>query len=192
LYEEIIIFILVVHGALLTYFLLILYKKLQNIITYNNNLEKNVINKFERLLNTLDSLSTLKPEMNNNLEHTYMKEHVSDLHSISEKIHSSLIKMDKLLNSDYVKHSNPSFPSYMQGESQTKENMDLSTDINDALNKIKEENIKQYEIDITGADMNINQDVTGNSINELKSLEDDIIIALKRLEKVKSDSKQNI
>ncbi|MGN6349504.1 MAG: hypothetical protein ACTHLL_07125 [Candidatus Nitrosocosmicus sp.] len=192
MYEEIIIFILVAQGALLTYFLLIIYKKLQNIITYNNSLEKNVINKFDRLLNMLDSLSTLNPEMNKNLEHIYMKEHLSDLHSISEKIHSSLIKMDKLLNSDYVKNSNPSFPSYMQGESQTKENMDLSTDINDALNKIKEENIKQHEINTTGADMNINQDVTGNSINELKSLEDDIIIALKRLEKVKSDSKQNI
>ena len=192
MYEEIIIFILVAHGALLTYFLLIIYKKLQNIITYNNNLEKNVINKFDRLLNTLDSLSTLKPEMNKNLEHTYMKEHLSDLHSISEKIHSSLIKMDKLLNSDYIKHSNPSFPLYMQGESQTKENIDLSTDINDALNKIKEENIKQHEINTSEVDLNINQDVTGNSINELKSLEDDIIIALKRLEKVKSDSKQNI
>lgn len=192
MYEEIIIFILVAHGALLTYFLLIIYKKLQNIITFNNNLEKNVINKFDRLLNMLDSLSTLNPEMNKNSEHTYMKEHLPDLHSISEKIHFSLIKMDKLLNSDYVKHSNPSFPSYMEEESQIKENMDLSTDINDALNKIKGDNIKQHEINTTGADMNINQDVTGNSINELKSLEDDIIIALKRLEKVKSDSKQNI
>ena len=192
MYEEIIIFILVAQGALLTYFLLIPYKKLQNIITYNSNLEKNVINKFDRVLNTLDSQSTLKLEMNKNLEHTYMKEHLSDLHSISEKINSSLIKMDKLLNTNYDKHSNPSFPSYIQGESQTKENMDLSTDIKEALNKIKEENIKRYEINTTGADMNINQDETGNSINELKSLEDDIIIALKRLEKVKSGSKQNI
>jgi hypothetical protein len=192
LYEEIIIFILVAHGALLTYFLLILYKKLQNIITYNNNLEKNVIDKFDMLLKIVDSISALKPERDKDLEHSYMKEHLSNLHSISEKINSNLTKMDKLLNSDYVKHSNPSFPSFNQAESQSKENMYLSTEINDALNKIKEENIKHYEINTTGADININQDVTGNSINELKLLEDDIIIALKRLEKVKSDSKQNI
>ena len=58
LYEEVIIFILVVQTALFSLFLIILFKRLQKLIYDNNNLRKNLYDKLEELTLTITNFST--------------------------------------------------------------------------------------------------------------------------------------
>ena len=187
LYESFIIFIFFAFGAMGIFSLSRLYKKIQKIIEVNNNLERNLIGKLDRLFHSIDNLSSLiyKMDNTNSDNKSYLKKNSSDLYALSEKIDSNLIKIDKILNSESYRNYKSSF--LISEHTENKTNMGTSKRINNTLEEVKEEKINEYERDATN--FVINPDLSNSSINELKSLENDILIALKRLEKKESKSK---
>lgn len=193
MYEEIIIIILVAYGTILTFFLYILYKRLQTIISYNNSLEKNLNNKVDKIVHIIDTLPSMKFKSENfSNEQSYLKKYLLDVHTTSEKINSNILKFEKMLSSEYVRNTKPSFPSSNHTEIQSENKMDMSVEIKNILNDIKEEKFKENEINISNniSDGNTNSDLSNNSANEIKSLEREILIALKKLEKAELNSKQ--
>jgi hypothetical protein len=188
LYESFIIFVFFAFGAMVIFYLSILYKRIQKIIEYNNNLERNLVVKLERLFHLIDNLSSLiyKMDNTNSDNKSYLKKNSSDLDALSEKIDSNLIKIDKILHSESHRNYKSSF--LISGHKENKTDMDKPKDIKNTIEEVKEQKIKEYEMDTTNFD--INSDPSNSSMNELKSLENDILIALKRLEKEGSNSKQ--
>jgi hypothetical protein len=188
LYESFIIFVFFAFGAMVIFYLSILYKRIQKIIEYNNNLERNLVVKLERLFHLIDNLSSLiyKMDNTNSDNKSYLKNNSSDLDALSEKIDSNLIKIDKILHSESHRNYKSSF--LISGHKENKTDMDKPKDIKNTIEEVKEQKIKEYEMDTTNFD--INSDPSNSSMNELKSLENDILIALKRLEKEGSNSKQ--
>jgi hypothetical protein len=188
LYESFIIFVFFAFGAMVIFYLSILYKRIQKIIEYNNNLERNLVVKLERLFHLIDNLSSLiyKIDNTNSDNKSYLKKNSSDLDALSEKIDSNLIKIDKILHSESHRNYKSSF--LISGHKENKTDMDKPKDIKNTIEEVKEQKIKEYEMDTTNFD--INSDPSNSSMNELKSLENDILIALKRLEKEGSNSKQ--
>jgi hypothetical protein len=170
------------------FYLSILYKRIQKIIEYNNNLERNLVVKLERLFHLIDNLSSLiyKMDNTNSDNKSYLKKNSSDLDALSEKIDSNLIKIDKILHSESHRNYKSSF--LISGHKENKTDMDKPKDIKNTIEEVKEQKIKEYEMDTTNFD--ISSDPSNSSMNELKSLENDILIALKRLEKEGSNSKQ--
>jgi hypothetical protein len=187
LYESFIIFVFFAFGAMVIFYLSILYKRIQKIIEYNNNLERNLVVKLERLFHLIDNLSSLiyKMDNTNSDNKSYLKKNSSDLDALSEKIDSNLIKIDKILNSESHRNYKSSF--LISGHKENKTDMNKPKDIKNTIEEVKEQKIKEYEMDTTNFD--ISSDPSNSSMNELKSLENDILIALKRLEKKESKSK---
>lgn len=187
LYESFIIYISFAFGAVSIFSLLILYKRIQKIIEYNNNLEKNLVGKIDKLFHSIDNLSSLiyKMDNTNSDNKSYLKKNSSDLYILSEKIDSNMIKIDKVLNSESYRNHKSGFLASGHTENQT--NMEISKDIKNTLDEVKEGKINEYEMDTTNFDLN--SDLSNSSVNELRSLEKDIIIALKRLGKEESNSK---
>ena len=85
LYEEFIIFILVVQTALFSLFLIILFKRLQKLIYDNNNLRKNLYDKLEELTLTITNFSTFILKSDIFSANSSLQKSLSDVHLLLKK-----------------------------------------------------------------------------------------------------------
>jgi hypothetical protein len=189
LIEEFTIFILIIQIILLSFFLIILFKRYKNLFD-ENSLTKTLndkIDKIDKINSTIYNISTLKKEIFS--ERYTLQRHLSDLHTSLEKINASILNINNILNSE--SSSNFRFASSSQNNIQNKlENkIDFASDVKSNFTN-KEKGILEEDINNTN---NIDYKSTNpnNSINELKALEKEIFIALKRLENTESNSESN-
>ena len=189
LIEEFTIFILIIQIILLSLFLFILFIRYKNLLD-GNSLTKTLndkIDKIDKIDSTIYNISTLKKEIFS--ERYTLQRHLSDLHTSLEKINASILNINNILNSE--SSSNFRFASSSQNNIQNKlENkIDFASDVKSNFTN-KEKGILEEDINNTN---NIDYKSTNpnNSINELKALEKEIFIALKRLENTESNSESN-
>jgi len=186
LIEEFTILILIIQIILLSFLLIILFKRYKNLFD-GNSLTKTLNDKIDKIDNTIYNISTLKKEIFS--ERYTLQRHLSDLHTSLEKINASILNVNNILNSE--SSSNFRFASSSQNNIQNKlENkIDFASDVKSNFTN-KEKGILEDDIKNTN---NIDYKSTNpnNSINELKALEKEIFIALKRLENTESNSESN-
>jgi len=186
LIEEFTILILIIQIILLSFLLIILFKRYKNLFD-GNSLTKTLNDKIDKIDNTIYNISTLKKEIFS--ERYTLQRHLSDLHTSLEKINASILNINNILNSE--SSSNFRFASSSQNNIQNKlENkIDFASDVKSNFTN-KEKGILEDDIKNTN---NIDYKSTNpnNSINELKALEKEIFIALKRLENTESNSESN-
>ena len=189
LIEEFTIFILIIQIILLSLFLFILFIRYKNLLD-GNSLTKTLsdkIDKIDKIDSTIYNIATLKKETFS--ERYTLQRHLSDLHTSLEKINASILNINNILNSE--SSSNFRFASSSQSNIQNKlENkIDFASDVKSNFTN-KEKGILEEDINNTN---NIDYKSTNpnNSINELKALEKEIFIALKRLENTESNSESN-
>ena len=186
LIEEFTIFILIIQIILLSFLLIILFKRYKNLFD-GNSLTKTLNDKIDKIDNTIYNISTLKKEIFS--ERYTLQRHLSDLHTSLEKINASILNINNILDSE--SSSNFRFASSSQNNIQNKlENkIDFASDVKSNFTN-KEKGILEEDINNTN---NIDYKSTNpnNSINELKALEKEIFIALKRLENTESNSESN-
>ena len=165
---------------------LILFKRYKNLFD-GNSLIKTLNDKIDKINSTIYNISTLKKEIFS--ERYTLQRHLSDLHTSLEKINASILNINNILNSE--SSSNFRFASSSQNNIQNKlENkIDFASDVKSNFTN-KEKGILEEDINNTN---NIDYKSTNpnNSINELKALEKEIFIALKRLENTESNSESN-
>lgn len=186
LIEEFTIFILIIQIILLSFLLIILFKRYKNLFD-GNSLTKTLNDKIDKIDNTIYNISTLKKEIFS--ERYTLQRHLSDLHTSLEKINASILNVNNILNSE--SSSNFRFASSLHNNIQNKlENkINFASDVKSNFTN-KEKGILEEDINNTN---NIDYKSTNpnNSINELKALEKEIFIALKRLENTESNSESN-
>lgn len=193
LYEEFVIFILVIQTALLSLFLFILFKGIQKIIYDNNSLRKVLNDKIDDLAITINKFSTLILKNDIFYENSSLQKSLSEINLLLEKANSTLGKFDngKLQNSDDNSNNN----AFKSSSSSPPSSLPLSstgfisTQVDSAIDKSKA--LKDELENAENAENNTNeknsQNNENNSLNELKTLEKEILIALKRLEKTNSN-----
>jgi len=186
LIEEFTILILIIQIILLSFLLIILFKRYKNLFD-GNSLTKTLNDKIDKIDNTIYNISTLKKEIFS--ERYTLQRHLSDLHTSLEKINASILNVNNILNSE--SSSNFRFASSLHNNIQNKlENkINFASDVKSNFTN-KEKGILEDDIKNTN---NIDYKSTNpnNSINELKALEKEIFIALKRLENTESNSESN-
>lgn len=195
LYEEFIIFILVVQTTLFSLFLIILFKRLQKLIYDNNNLRKNLYDKLEELTLTITNFSTFILKSDIFSANSSLQKSLSDVHLLLKKADSTSwgfnndkIKIGNSNNQNYdsdhvsdfksIPHSStipPAPPTSTFTSIQSENKIDKSIDLKNELENIENSNGRSD-----------NQNYENNSVNELKTLENEILTALKRLEKTNS------
>jgi uncharacterized protein YoxC len=185
LIEEYTLFILIIQFILLSFFLIIFFKKYKNIFN-ENSIVKPLNDKIDKLNSTADKIFTLKNEIFS--ERSILQKHLSDLQTSLEKINASMLDINNILNSE--SSSNFRFASLTRNNTQNKlEKSDFAADVkSNFINKetrIIEEGISNNN------NFEINSTHTNNSTNELKALEKEIFTALKRLENTESNSESN-
>jgi hypothetical protein len=188
LIEEFTIFILIIQIILLSFFLIILFKRYKNLFD-GNSLTKTLndnIDKIDKINSTIYNISTLKKEIFS--ERYTLQRHLSDLHTSLEKINASILNINNILNSE--SSSNFRFASSHNNIQNKLENkIDFASDVKSNFTN-KEKGILEEDINNTN-NINYKSTNTNNSINELKALEKEIFIALKRLENTESTSESN-
>lgn len=186
LIEEFTIFILIIQIILLSFLLIILFKRYKNLFD-GNSLTKTLNDKIDKIDNTIYNISTLKKEIFS--ERYTLQRHLSDLHTSLEKINASILNINNILNSE--SSSNFRFASSLHNNIQNKlENkINFASDVKSNFTN-KEKGILEEDINNTN-NIDYKSTNTNNSINELKALEKEIFIALKRLENTESTSESN-
>src|SRR6476660_8041607 len=186
LIEEFTIFVLIIQIILLSLFLFILFKKYKNLFD-GNSLIKTLNDKIDKIDSTIYNIATLKKETFS--ERYTLQRHLSDLHTSLEKINASILNINNILDSE--SSSNFRFASSSQNniENKLENKIDFASDVKSNFTN-KEKGILEEDINNTN---NIDYKSTNpnNSINELKALEKEIFIALKRLENTESNSESN-
>jgi hypothetical protein len=183
--EEFTISMLIIQIILLSFFLIILFKRYKTLFD-ENSLTKTLNDKIDKLNITDDNISALKKDIF--YERSTLQKQLSDLHISLEKINSSMLKINNILNSEAFSNFRFSSSSYKNTQNQLENKIDFATDLkNNLINKGKE------NLEDTNNSNNIdsNPNHTNNSINELKTLEKEIFIALKKLENTESNSDAN-
>jgi hypothetical protein len=205
LYEEFIFIILVIQTSLFSIFFFILFKKVQknirNNITSSNKVLDDKIDKLTITINNLSDVFLKKNDMY--YESPSLQKTLSEIYLLLEKANSTLVKFDndKLHtknrssngnsnNDDFNSSSSLSSPSSSSHslvssgltsnrlETNMEEFMALKDEIENAENDDEDKNTNEQ---------NTHQNFENNSVNELKTLEKEILIALKRLEKTNSN-----
>ena len=183
LIEEFTISILIVQIILLSFFLIILFKRYKNLFD-GNSLIKNLNKKIDDLHITADNISTIKKEVFS--ERSTLQKHLSDLQTSLEKINASMLNINNILNSESSANLKFTSLSFNNTQDKLENKIDFATDLkNNFINKVKE--IPEEDINNTN-NVDTHLTHTNNSINELKTLEKEIFIALKRLENTGSGS----
>jgi len=183
--EEFTISMLIIQIILLSFFLIMLFKRYKTLFG-ENSLIKTLNDKIDKLNIIADNISTLKKDIF--YERSTLQKHLSDLHTSLEKINSSMLKINNTLNSEAFSNFSFSSLSYNNTQNQLENKIDFATDLkNNIINKGKE-NLEDTN-NSNNTDSNPNH--TNNSINELKTLEKEIFIALKKLENTESNSDAN-
>jgi hypothetical protein len=182
LIEEFTISILIIQIILLSFFLIILFKRYKNLFD-GNSLIKPLNEKIYNLNIAADNISTIKKEIFS--ERSTLQRHLSDLHTSLEKINASMLNINNILNSESSSNLRFASLSYNNTQDKLENKIEFVTDLkNNFINRDKE--ILEDINNTTNVD--INSTHTNNSINELKTLEKEIFIALKRLENTESNS----
>jgi len=186
LIEEFTILILIIQIILLSFLLIILFKRYKNLFD-GNSLTKTLNDKIDKIDNTIYNISTLKKEIFS--ERYTLQRHLSDLHTSLEKINASILNVNNILNSE--SSSNFRFASSLHNNIQNKlENkINFASDVKSNFTN-KEKGILEDDIKNTNS-IDYKSTNPNNSINELKALEKEIFIALKRLENTESNSESN-
>ena len=188
LIEEFTIFILIIQIILLSFFLIILFKRYKNLFD-ENSLTKTLNDKIDKIdkINQIYNISTLKKEIFS--ERYTLQRHLSDLHTSLEKINASILNINNILNSESSSNFRFASSSHNNIQNKLENKIDFASDVKSNFTN-KEKGILEEDINNTN---NIDYKSTNpnNSINELKALEKEIFIALKRLENTESNSESN-
>jgi hypothetical protein len=133
------------------------------------------------LNNTIDNCSELKKEIY--YEGSILQKNLSDLQLFLEKINTSTININNTTISKSSSNNKFASISHKYPQSKLENQVDVDTESD---NEIINEEKRDFDEDTNI--IKINQDNINNSINELKSLENEIFIALKKLENTESKS----
>jgi hypothetical protein len=162
---------------------MILFKRYKNLFDVNS-LIKTLNEKIDNLYITADNISTIKKEIFS--ERSSLQQHLSDLQTSLEKINASMLNINNILNSESSANLKFTPLSFNNTQDKLENKIDFATDLkNNFINKVKE--IPEEDINNTN-NVDTHLTHTNNSINELKTLEKEIFIALKRLENTGSGS----
>ncbi|MDQ6722787.1 MAG: hypothetical protein M3Z01_00770 [Thermoproteota archaeon] len=192
MYEEFIIFILVVQTTLFSLFLIILFKRLQKIINDNNDLRKNIYDKVDEITLSINNFSTFILKIDMFSVNSSIQKSLSDIHLLlkkddsapwgfnNEKIkigNSNKHNVDHESISDFKSPASPDTASTSAPFTsvQVEPKIDKSIDLKNELEEVENR-----------TDFSNDQNCENNSVDELKTLENEILIALKRLEKTNS------
>ena len=189
LIEEFTIFILIIQIILLSFFLIILFKRYKNLFD-GNSLTKTLndnIDKIDKINSTIYNISTLKKEIFS--ERYTLQRHLSDLHTSLEKINASILNINNILNSESSSNFRFASSSHNNIQNKLENKIDFASDVKSNFTN-KEKGILEEDINNTN-NIDYKSTNTNNSINELKALEKEIFIALKRLENTESTSESN-
>lgn len=186
LIEEFTIFILIIQIILLSFFLIILFKRYKNLFD-GNSLTKTLNDKIDKIDNTIYNISTLKKEIFS--ERYTLQRHLSDLHTSLEKINASILNINNILNSESSSNFRFASSSHNNIQNKLENKIDFASDVKSNFTN-KEKGILEEDINNTN-NIDYKSTNTNNSINELKALEKEIFIALKRLENTESTSESN-
>jgi hypothetical protein len=169
-----VILIIIFQTVFLSLFLIILYKKLNKIIYNNDNLRKIFNDRMDELNLTVNNISTLISKIDSFSTDTHLNKSISDKYLLLKKTDSTTLGNNDKIQIDSLDHlatsmeSSFDFESPSPGPLGTKIHtpIDLDND-RDVSNKQKYEN---------------------KSVDELKTIEDEILTALERLEKTTSSN----
>ena len=157
-------------------------------LSNENSLIKTLNEKIDKLNIIDDNISTLKKEIFS--EKPILQKHISDLYNSVEKINASMLNINNMLNSE----SSSNFRHTSLSNNNTSNKLENKIDfarylknhfINREKRESEEDSDRSNDIDIDSNNAN------NNSINELKILEKEIFIALKRLEDTESNPESN-
>jgi hypothetical protein len=206
LYEEYIISILIIQNVLFSLFLFVLFKRLKKITHSNNSLTEILDNKMEELISTIKNLSALILKNDSSSENSPLQKSLSDIYGLLKKVNSApLNTSDGKINID-GNSNNPDFNSNSESIMNFKSSVStLPTSVPPSLythtpnqldnniveSKSLKDELKNIENDKNNRDdLNI-QNYENNSVNELRTLEKEILNALKRLEKTNPNTDMN-
>jgi hypothetical protein len=207
LYEEYIISILIIQNVLFSLFLFVLFKRLKKITDNNNSLTEILDNKVEELISTIKNLSALILKNDGPSENSSLQKSLSDIYGLLKKVNSSPLKSnDGKINIDGNSNnhnfnsnsesimnfksslsalSSPMHPSlYTHTPIQLDNNIVESKSLKDELENIENDDRNNPE------SLNI-QNYENNSVDELRTLDKEILNALKRLEKTNPNTELN-
>jgi hypothetical protein len=206
LYEEYIISILIIQNVLFSLFLFVLFKRSKKITDSNNSLTEILDNKVEELISTIKNLSALILKNDRPSENSALQKSLSDIYGLLKKVNLAPSKInDGKINIDGSSNdldSNSNSESIMNFKSSTST---LPTSVPPSLythtlnqldNNIVESKSLKDELENIENDKNNRDDLNiknneNNSVDELRTLEKDILNALKRLEKTNPDMDMN-
>jgi hypothetical protein len=192
LYEEYIISILIIQNVLFSLFLFVLFKRLKK-ITYNNNSLKEILDdKVEELISTIKNLSALILKNDGPSENSSLQKSLSDIYGLLKKVNSSPLKSnDGKINID-GNSNNPDFNSNFESIMNFKSSVStLPTSVPPSLYTHTPNQLENIENDKNNRDdLNI-QNYENYSVDELSTLEKEILNALKRLEKTNPNKDRN-
>jgi len=206
LYEEYIISILIIQNVLFSLFLFVLFKRLKKITDSNNSLTKILDNKVEELISTIKNLSALTLKNDMYSENSSLQKSLSDIYGLLKKVNSSPLKTnDGKINID-GNSNNPDFNSNFESIMNFKSSVSTlpnsvppslhthtpnQLDNNIVESKSLKDELENIENDKSNRDdLNI-QNYKNNPVDELSTLEKEILNALKRLEKTNPNTDMN-
>jgi hypothetical protein len=206
LYEEYIISILIIQNVLFSLFLFVLFKRLKKLADSNISLKEILNNKVEELISTIKNLSALILKNDGSSENSSLQKSLSDIYGLLKKVNSDPLKInDDKINID-GNSNNPDFNSnsesimnfksslstlptpvppsiYTDTPIQLDSNIVESESLKDELENIENDKNNHYDLNI--------QNYENNSVDELRTLEKEILNALKRLEKTNPNTDMN-
>jgi hypothetical protein len=206
LYEEYILSILIIQNVLFSLFLFVLFKRLKKLTDSNISLKEILNNKVEELISTIKNLSALILKNDGSSENSFLQKSLSDIYGLLKKVNSDPLKInDDKINID-GNSNNPDFNSnsesimnfksslstlptpvpqsiYTDTPIQLDNNIVESESLNDELENIENDKNNHYDLNI--------QNYENNSVDELRTLEKEILNALKRLEKTNPNTDMN-
>jgi hypothetical protein len=206
LYEEYILSILIIQNVLFSLFLFVLFKRLKKLTDSNISLKEILNNKVEELISTIKNLSALILKNDGSSENSSLQKSLSDIYGLLKKVNSDPLKInDDKINID-GNSNNPDFNSnsesimnfksslttlptpippsiYTDTPIQLDNNIVESESLKDELENIENDKNNHYDLNI--------QNYENNSVDELRTLEKEILNALKRLEKTNPNTDMN-
>lgn len=206
MYEEYILSILIIQNVLFSLFLFVLFKRLKKLTDSNISLKEILNNKVEELISTIKNLSALILKNDGSSENSSLQKSLSDIYGLLKKVNSDPLKIndDKInidgnsnkpdfnSNSESImnfKSSLSTLPTpvppsiYTDTPIQLDSNIVESESLKDELENIENDKNNHYDLNI--------QNYENNSVDELRTLEKEILNALKRLEKTNPNTDMN-
>ncbi len=198
MYEEYIISILIIQNVLFSLFLFVLFKKLKKITYDNNSLKEILADKVEELISTITNLSALILKNDRFSDKSSLQKSLSDIYVLLKKANSAPLEINNgKINIDGNPNShnfNSNSESIMNFKSSLSESSSpippslyshtpIQLDNNIVKSKSSKDKLENIENDKNNHDILNIKNYENNSVNELRTLEKEILNALRRLEK---------